>query len=161
MLQEGETAPDFELRGVEDSEMGSYKLSDYTDAGEWVVLTFYTFDFNPICTAGACSLRDAEFLQFEDDLSILGVSGDGAYAHKQFAQQHNMNYPLLSDTGKTVGEKYGVVLDEYEGMERVHRRCLFLVDPSRTVRLAVAVDVESPADIDIRPLVDQIREIRA
>jgi len=160
MLREGDTAPDFELRGVQDGEIGTYRLSDFTDAGDWVVMTFYAFDFNPICTAGTCSLRDAEFLQFEDDLAILGISGDGAYAHKQFAEQHNMNYPLLSDTGKTVGEKYGILLDEYEEMERVHRRSLFLVDPSRTVRLAVAVDVESPTDIDIKPLVEQIREIR-
>lgn len=161
MLAEGDIAPDFELRGVYDGEIETYRLSDFTDAGDWVVVTFYAFDFNPICTAGTCSLRDSEFLQFETDLTILGISGDGAYAHKQFAEQHSMNYPLLADTGKTVGEKYGVLLDEYEDMERVHRRSLFLIDPSRTVRLAVAVDIESPNDIDIQPLVDQIREIRA
>ena len=160
MIDQGDTAPDFRLKGYYDGEIDTYRLSDYTDAGQWVVLTFYSFDFNPICTAGACSLRDAEFLQFEDDLSILGVSGDSVYAHKQFAETHHMNYPLLSDTSKTVGETYAVLLPEYEEMERVHQRSLFLIDPDRTVRLAVSVDVEDPDDIDIKPLVDSIREIR-
>lgn len=160
MLSEGDTAPDFELKGFFDGEMETYQLSDYTDAGDWVVLTFYAFDFNPVCTAGNCALRDAEFLQFEEDLAILGVSGDGAYAHQQFSEQHNMNYPLLSDTSKRVGEAYDVIHDSYEGMEAVHQRSLFLIDPDRTVKLAVEVEVESADDIDVRPLVENIRKIR-
>ena len=161
MLTEVDTAPDFQLRGVFEGETETYRLSDYTDAGEWVVLTFYAFDFHPICTAGTCSLRDAEFLQFEEDLAILGVSGDGTYSHQQFSEQHGMNYPLLSDTSKQVGEEYGVLLDSYEGMEKVHQRSLFLIDPDRTVRLAIAVDVESPDEVELGPLVDSIREIRS
>ena len=160
MIDEGDTPPEFELRGVFEGAAETYRLSDYTDAGEWVVLTFYSFDFNPICTAGTCSLRDAELLQFEDDLAILGVSGDGIYSHEQFAEQHSMNYPLLSDTSKRVGESYGVLHESYEGMAKVHQRSLFLIDPDRTVRLSVSVDVEDPEDIDIKPLVDSIREIR-
>jgi len=81
MLSEGDHAPDFSLQGFYDGEIGTYDLSDYTGAGEWVLLSFYAFDFNPICTSGMCSLRDAEFLQFEENLSILGVSGDGPFSH--------------------------------------------------------------------------------
>lgn len=160
MLTEGDTAPDFELRGFNDGQTETYRLSDYTSSGNWVVLTFYAFDFHPVCTEGTCSLRDAEFLQFESDLSILGVSGDGTYSHQQFSEQHNMNYPLLSDTSKSVGEQYDVLHDRYEGMERVHKRSVFLIDPDRQLRLAVAVDAESPRDIEVRPLVDSLRDIR-
>lgn len=64
MLQVGETAPDFELRGTQDGDRQRYRLSEFTDDGNWVLLTFYTFDFNPICTEGMCSLRDAEFFEF-------------------------------------------------------------------------------------------------
>jgi peroxiredoxin len=160
MLKEGETAPDFELQGFHDGGVERYRLSDYTDAGNWVVVTFYAFDFNPVCTEGVCSLRDAEFLQFEDDLSVLGVSGDGIHAHEQFAEQYNINYPLLSDTGRNVGEAYGVVHDNYEGMDRVHQRSLFLVDPDRTVRLALAIEADDPADVDVEPVVGMIREAR-
>jgi len=161
MLEAGDSAPAFELKGTLDGETGTYQLNDYTDAGDWVVVTFYAFDFNPVCTEGACSLRDAEFLQFEDNLEILGISGDGIYAHRQFADEHGINYPLLSDTSKRVAETYGVVRDNYEGMERVHRRSAFVIDPEQTIRLAIAVDADSPDDVEVKPLVDAIRELRA
>ena len=109
MLDEGTTAPDFELSGTHRGETETYRLSDLTDAGNWVVLTFYAFDFNPICTEGICSLRDTEYFQFEPDMELLGVSGDGVYSHRQFAEQHDINFPLLADTDKRVAEQYDVV----------------------------------------------------
>lgn len=161
MLSEGDEAPDFALRGFYEGEFGTYRLSDYTNAGEWVVLTFYAFDFNPVCTSGMCSLRDAEYLQFEDDLTILGVSGDGPYSHQEFAENHSINYPLLADTSRAVGDAYGVMLDDYEKSQHIHRRSAFLIDPERTVRLAVTVDAEDPEEISAEPLVEAIRAARA
>lgn len=160
MLSEGDHAPDFSLQGFYDGEIGTYDLSDYTGAGEWVLLSFYAFDFNPICTSGMCSLRDAEFLQFEENLSILGVSGDGPFSHQQFAENHNINYPLLADTSREVGEAYDVLLDSPEQSNRIHQRSAFLIDPDQTVRLAVAVDAENPEEISVAPLVEEIRSIR-
>lgn len=160
MLTDTEAAPDFSLCGFYEGKTDTYRLSDLTDDGDWVLLTFYAFDFNPVCTAGMCSLRDTEFFQFEDGLRVLGVSGDGVYSHQRFAEDHQLNYPLLSDTSKEVGRKYGVVHGEYEGMAEVHRRSAFLIDPSRTVRLSIGIDAESPNDIDVSPLLEAIREIR-
>jgi peroxiredoxin len=160
MLSEGDRAPDFSLRGFYDGEMDTYRLSDYTNAGEWVVLGFYAFDFNPVCTSGMCSLRDAEFLQLEDDLAVLGISGDGPYSHHQFAEDHNINYPLLADTGREVGAAYDVLLDSFEGSDRIHQRSAFLVDPDRTVRLAIEIDADDPIEVSAEPLVEAIRSVR-
>ncbi|KAA9396155.1 peroxiredoxin family protein [Haloarcula sp. CBA1130] len=160
MITEGEAAPDFSLRGFYEGEFGTHQLSDYTTAGEWVLLTFYAFDFNPVCTSGMCSLRDAEFLQFEDNLTVLGISGDGPYAHRQFAQNHNINYPLLADTSREVGEAYGVLLDDYEESPRIHQRSAFLIDPDQTVQLVVTIDAEDPEEISVGPLVEAIRTVR-
>ncbi|MDY6819424.1 MAG: peroxiredoxin [Halobacteriales archaeon] len=160
MLEEGAQAPDFSLQGTHEGTIDTYRLSDYTDAGQWVLLTFYAFDFNPICTEGMCSLRDTEFFQFESDLGLFGISGDGIYSHQQFADQHDINFPLLSDTSKEVAEQYGVIKADYEGMKRVHQRALFLIDDSRTVRFTAAVDVNSPEEIDLKPVVEAIRRIR-
>ena len=44
---------------------GTYRLSEYTGAGDWVVLRFYAFDFNPICTAGTRSSPESP-----DDIEI-------------------------------------------------------------------------------------------
>jgi len=160
ILQVGDTAPDFELHGTGDGGRRTYRLSEFTDAGQWVLLTFYAFDFNPVCTEGMCSLRDAEFFEYYDDLQLLGVSGDGIHSHEQFAARHDINYPLLSDTGKDVAEQYGVVREEYEGMRRVHQRAVFIIDDTRTVRFVETIDADSPDDIDLRPLNDAMRELR-
>lgn len=160
MIEEGDTAPEFALRGYHDGETTTHRLSDYTDAGDWVLVQFYAFDFNPVCTAGACSLRDSEFLQFEDDLQVLGVSGDSVYAHEAFAEEHAINYPLLSDTDRAVGRAYDAVQAALEGMSDVHERSIFLVDPDGTVRLAVETRVDDPNDVRLSPLLDRIRAVR-
>ena len=160
ILKAGDTAPNFELRGTESGETRTYRLSYFTDTGQWVFLTSYAFDFNPVCTGGMCALRDAEFFEFYDDLAILGVSGDGVHAHERFADQHDINFPLLSDTSKEVAEQYGILRAEHDGMRRVHKRAVFLIDDTRTVRFATTIDAEEPADIDLDPINGVLRELR-
>ena len=82
VLDVGDTAPDFELRGTHDSEQSTYRLSDITDDGRWAFLMFYTFDFEPVCTEGMCAIRDAEFFDFYDELVPLGISGGGIHFHE-------------------------------------------------------------------------------
>ena len=160
ILEVGDTAPDFELPGTHDGGRDTYRLSDYTDTGQWVFPMFYTFDFDPICTAGMCAVRDAEFFDLYEDLVPLGVSGDGIHSHEQFAAQHRINYPLLSDTAKDVGEQYGVVREEYEGMRQVHQRAVFVVDDTGTVRFATVVEADAPEDIDLGPINDVLHDLR-
>lgn len=123
-------------------------------------LTFYAFDFNSICTAGMCALRDAKFFEFYDDLVALGVSGDGIHAHERFANEHNIGYPLLSDTGKDIGEQYGVIREELDGMRRVHQRAAFVIDDTRTVRFVATIDADSPEDIELGPINDVMAKLR-
>lgn len=160
ILAVGAEAPDFELLGVKDGETSTYRLSELTDAGNWVFLTFYAFDFNPICTTGMCALRDAEFFEIHDDIVALGISGDGIHSHQEFANEHNINYPLLSDTGKDVGKQYGVVRGELDGMRRVHQRAAFVIDDTRTIRFVTTIDANSPEDIDLGPINDVIADLR-
>jgi peroxiredoxin len=159
MLEPGATAPDFQLRGVDGGDLGTHSLSAYTDAGRAVLLVFYAFDFNPVCRQGMCSLRDTDWFAFTDDLQVLAVSGDGVFAHRAFADREGFTFPLLADTDRSVGEAYGVVADEAAGMRRVHRRSAFVVDADRTVRYATAVEADSPADIDISPVAEAVRDL--
>jgi len=156
----GERAPDFELLGTEDGQIRTYSLSEFTDGANWVVLTFYALDFNPICTAGMCSLQDAAFFDVYDDVVALGVSGDGVHSHAAFADRNEITYPLLADTGRDVADAYGVVQQRANGMRRLHRRSVFLVDPSRRIRFRAAIEADSPDDIDLTPVNEALKTHR-
>ncbi|MFB6176458.1 MAG: hypothetical protein ABEI99_04825 [Halobaculum sp.] len=41
MLDVGDPAPDFELRGFDDGEIETYRLQEFLDDDQWVLLTFY------------------------------------------------------------------------------------------------------------------------
>lgn len=139
MLSEGEKAPDFQLPGTDGEAIESYRLDDYAEEGA-VVLTFYLFDFHPECTDALCSVRDAEWLTLEDDVTVLGIGTDRVYSHRAFASKQAFQFPLLSDSDGEVSEQFGVLHSEINGHRRVSKRSAFVVDSSRTVRYAWSSD---------------------
>ncbi len=102
VLKKGAKAPDFELK---DHDGKVHHLSDYR--GKMVVLYFYPKDFTPGCTAEACNLRDNYEALMEKGLVVLGVSYDNPQKHKEFKEEYDLPFPLLSDTTKAVAEAYG------------------------------------------------------
>lgn len=156
MLESGDEAPDFTLPGAAGGTIDTHGLSEYTDRGWSVVLVFYPFDFHPACTDQWCSFRDADWLTVLDDVVVLGVGGDAAYAHREYAERHNVQFPLLSDADGTVSREYGVLQAEFEGHHDVPGRATFVVDPDRVVRFAWSAD--SP---DEQPDLDALRAATA
>ena len=45
-------------------------------------------------------------------------------------------------------------------MRRVHRRAVFLIDDTRTIRFVAAIEAESPDDIDLNPLNEVLADLR-
>ncbi len=82
-------------------------LSDLLADGP-VVLFFYPAAFTPGCTAEACHFRDlaAEFAAV--GARPVGISGDAVERQQEFAGQHNLGMPLLSDTDGKIRELFGV-----------------------------------------------------
>jgi peroxiredoxin Q/BCP len=103
MLKVGELVPDFTL--VDQYEK-SHTLSQYR--GKKVVLYFYPKDMTPGCTVQAEGMRDSMNDLEAKGIVVLGVSVDDVKSHKKFVEKHNLNFPLLADTEKTVVEAYGV-----------------------------------------------------
>lgn len=103
MLQVGELAPDFTLV---DQDEKSHTLSQYR--GKKVVLYFYPKDMTPGCTVQAEGMRDSMNDLEDRGIVVLGVSVDDVKSHKKFVEKHNLNFPLLADTEKTVVQAYGV-----------------------------------------------------
>jgi peroxiredoxin len=152
MIRVGQEAPDFTLPGAAAGTIETHGLAEYTDRGWSVILVFYPFDFHPACTDQWCSLRDADWLTLLDDAVVLGVGADGAYAHREYANEHNIQFPLLSDTDGTVSRAYGVLTDDFEGHSDVPARAMFVVGPDDVVQFAWSA--QSP---DEQPALDALR----
>ena len=134
----------FHTPGAAGGTIDTHSLSEYTDRGWAVILVFYPFDFHPACTKQWCSLRDADTLTLLDDVVVLGVGADGAYAHREYATKHNIQFPLLSDTDASVSRAYGTLAAEFEGHTDVPERAIFVVCPHQIVQFAWSA--ESPED---------------
>jgi peroxiredoxin Q/BCP len=128
MLEPGTEAPDFE---VLDHTGQPVKLSDYR--GRNVILWFYPKADTPGCTAEGCGFRD-RIRQYEGrNVQILGISFDTAPDQAVFAQKFGFNFPLLSDTSRSVGLAYGAA-DTAEA--QYAKRISYLIGPDGRVRKA-------------------------
>lgn len=97
------TAPSFTLT---DQNGKTHALGDY--AGKYVLLYFYPKDDTPGCTKEACNFRDNMSELTTHDVHVLGVSADDTESHTKFSEKFSLNFPLLSDTDKSVIDAYGV-----------------------------------------------------
>jgi peroxiredoxin Q/BCP len=139
----GSKAPEFTLPA---SNGTGISLMDYR-GHRHVVLYFYPQDMTPGCTAEAVAFRD---LQDEFKLAgavILGVSTDDVASHAKFATQHNLTFPLLSDSSGAVATRYGVLSGATgKGPSRAHR-VTFIIDPEGSVvRVFSNIRLECHAD---------------
>jgi peroxiredoxin Q/BCP len=112
-------APNFSLP---DQDNTVHTLSQY--AGKWVIVYFYPKDATPGCTKEACSFRDGRQVLEDAGAVVLGISKDTVASHKKFAEKHNLNFTLLSDTSTETIQAYGAwgkkkfMGREYEGIQR-------------------------------------------
>ena len=130
MVETGDMAPDFTLTGAQGDEIREFTLSAFAD-GRPAVLVFYIHDFSPVCTDQMCEINDMEFLTFNDDAAVVGISTDGPFSHREFIQDNDISYPLLSDVDKEIYEAYGMT--ERDDEKRHPQRGVVLVDSDRTV----------------------------
>ena len=101
-LEAGAPAPDVRLS---DSAGAQRSLEDYR--GRKVVLYFYPAAMTPGCTTEACDFRDNLNSLQAAGYQVLGVSKDEPSANAEFAEQENLNFPLLSDQDLAVHQAYG------------------------------------------------------
>lgn len=129
-LEPGDDAPDFTLP---DDAGGTASLRDYS--GRRIVLYFYPKAFTPGCTTQADDFRDSDVAFRQAGYEILGVSPDPVERLAAFRAEHDLPFPLLSDTDHAVAEAYGAwgakknYGREYEGIIR----STFVIGPDGTV----------------------------
>lgn len=102
MLEVGTKVKDFTLK---DGYGKTHSLSDYK--GKKVVIYFYPQDNTPGCTTQACSFRDIYQNLTDANVVLLGISTDSPESHKNFIEQFDLPFVLLSDIDKTVSTYFG------------------------------------------------------
>ncbi len=100
-LEQGDTAPDFTLQ---DENGSPVSLTDFQ--GQKVILYFYPEAATPGCTTEACDFRDSLNSLKSAGYQVIGISKDEPAKNKEFKEQENLNFPLLSDPDLTVHHAY-------------------------------------------------------
>jgi len=129
MLKEGDKAPDFCLKGIdENGEEKEFCLKDFK--GSRLILYFYPKDNTPGCTVEACDFRDNLNVLVEKGYKVVGVSPDSINSHRKFKDKYGLNFPLLSDPDKKVAEAYGAFGEKkmYGKVTKGIIRSTFLID---------------------------------
>lgn len=107
MLKIGDKCPIF--KGIDQN-------GDEFDASKVVgvkkcIVYFYPKNETKVCTAQACSFRDA-YETFEDNnCEVIGISGDSAKSHQAFARNHSLPFVLVSDEDKSIRKLFQVPKD--------------------------------------------------
>ncbi|HET8712559.1 MAG TPA: peroxiredoxin [Gemmatimonadales bacterium] len=127
ILSPGTEAPDFTLPQAPDR---TFTLSDHR--GHPVVLVFYPADWSPVCGDELALYNEIldEFRKF--DAQVVGISVDGLWCHRAYAEQRHIEFPLLSDFEPKgeVSRKYGA----YREKDGVSERALFVIDGNGVIR---------------------------
>jgi peroxiredoxin Q/BCP len=135
----GDMAPDFEGSTPNGTIV---RLKDYLGKKN-VVLYFYPKDDTRGCTLEACSFRDKLNSLRALWTEVVGVSVDSLESHRQFAEKHNLNFPLVSDHEKRISQIYGALSDDGSQAERM----TFIIDrQGRIARVFTKVDVTKHTD---------------
>lgn len=109
-------APAFSLK---DQDGNTVSLKDFKGKKS-VVLYFYPRASTPGCTLQACGLRDAQVELKKRGYVVLGVSFDPVPKIKKFHDKYELNFPLLSDEGHAIIDKYGCwQLKKFMGKENM------------------------------------------
>lgn len=120
MVGPGQVAPRFHLPAGPGRRVG---VEDFR--GSPVILAFYPADFSPVCS-DQMALYEAVRSEFDRyGAALMGISVDGIWCHRAFAESRGIEFPLLSDFEPKgeVSRAYGVYAED-----GTSERALFVLD---------------------------------
>jgi peroxiredoxin len=143
-LKKGDKAPDFSLPSLTPyKEVTQVSLNSFK--GKNVVLLFFPQSFTGVCTAEMCSISENFSEYSEMNAEVLGISVDGTFVQKGFADANKITVPLLSDFNKEVVKAYDVLRPEFaHGMKGTAERAVYVIDKDGVIRYVEVM--ASPGD---------------
>ncbi len=130
-VEVGQKAPEVTLVNADRK---AVKLSELK--GKTTVLAFFPGAFTSACTQEMCTFRD-DLAKFNTvNAQIVGISVDSPFAQKAFADQHKINFQLLSDFNREAVKAFGVEDRNFVGglLPGVAMRSVFVLDRDGMVR---------------------------
>jgi len=95
------------------------QLSDYTSAGQWLVLYFYPFDYTFVCPTEILAFSDSANAFKKLNVAVAAFSTDIHHTYlsrtrtpREDGGFGKLKIPLLADTGKKISYDYGVLITE-------------------------------------------------
>jgi peroxiredoxin len=109
-------------------------------------LAFYPADWSPVC-GDQMALYNQVLPTFDAyGARVLGISVDGAWCHRAFAEARNLRFPLLADFEPKgeVARRYGA----YDPQTGESKRALFVIDKNGVIAWSYLspIDVSPGAD---------------
>jgi peroxiredoxin Q/BCP len=142
-MKRGDTVDEFELP---DQTGTQRKLSELLATGP-VVLFFYPAAGTPGCTREACHFRDLAKEFADVGASRVGISTDAVAKQAKFSENHNFDYPVLSDADGTVASTFGVKRGLLGKLMPV-KRTTFVIDADRKVLEVISSEVNMRTHAD-------------
>jgi alkyl hydroperoxide reductase subunit AhpC len=146
-LRLGDTAPDFE----QDSSEGRIRFHEWL-GNSWGVLFSHPADFTPVCTTelGLTAKLRGEF--DKRGVKVIALSVDPVDSHKRWiadindTQRTAVNFPIVADADRKVSELYDLIHPNASSTLTV--RSLFVIDPSKKVRLIITYPASTGRNFD-------------
>lgn len=123
----GVPAPEFSLPSTTGKDIRLSQLR-----GKPVILAFYPADWSPVCGEQLVLYNEVLEMFAEYDAQLIGISVDGPWSHRAFAEDRKLRFPLLSDF-----EPKGEVARKYDVYNEGHgtaERALFVLDADGVIR---------------------------
>jgi peroxiredoxin len=129
----GKLAPDFDL---EDPSGQRYSLRSFVERGP-VVLVFYYGYYCNHCVGQLFALeKDLPYFH-EIGAQVVALSPDPpALTRQRFRSYGKFHFPVLSDSGNSVAEKYGVYQRAHSGRGENLDHATFVIDRDGTIQWA-------------------------
>tara|TARA_B100001750_G_scaffold74885_1_gene59599 strand:+ start:8651 stop:9103 length:453 start_codon:yes stop_codon:yes gene_type:complete len=122
----GRKAPDFTLKTSEGQDFSLSQLD-----GQWKVLFFYAKDGSPACKRGCLSFKDQYdlFRSLEPQVEVIGISQNTVSEHKEFKEELQLPFTLLSDPERNVAESFKVPVH----LGAFPAKSSFVIGPDNTI----------------------------
>ena len=126
----GDKAPSFILV---DTDLKMRSLDEFK--GKKVVLSFFVAASSPVCTKEMCTFQDSWDEIAKLGAQVIGISNDGPFANKAFAETHHLKFPILGDYKSQTIRDYDVLMPDLlhvKGYDAA-KRSIFIVDENGKV----------------------------